>query len=76
MTMDELKELSERIRFENKDRLRVLWPKGFKQTIIGELSSGKQESLAFLAGEIPVRTRGKAASSVIESWTQGGNDMN
>ena len=41
MNVEELKELSDRIRFEHKGRPRVFWPKSFKQIIVKELSSGK-----------------------------------
>ncbi len=42
MKVEELKELSDRIRSEFRDRPRVSWPRSFKQIVVKELSNGKK----------------------------------
>ncbi len=53
MNIEELRELSDRIRSENKDRPRVSWPRSFKQIVVKELSNGKK----VLAVKFPDSTR-------------------
>ena len=42
MKVEELKELSDRIRSEFRGRPRVSWPGSFKQIVVKELSNGKK----------------------------------